>query len=264
MNTWFTRLAVGALALATLDLTSCKKDESQVVLQPAAAPSLTASTTTPDLVLTTANAGTTGEVFTYTAADFGYQAVTSYTLQIDKKGGDFSSPQSFSGGGTAGTITLTKGQLVSALLNLGATPGAATQADVRVVASVGTAAPSQVSAVTTISGTPTPVCVPNVAGSWSIIGPAGDGWSSDRALNYDCYSQSFKLTTTLNAGEFKFRQNNAWTTNLGAGSGTLSKGATLKTGGDNLSIATAGTYTITLSVTTDASGNVSGGSATVK
>lgn len=265
MTTWFTRAAAGAFALAVLGVASCKKDESQVVLQTAAAPSLTTSTAAPDLVLTTTNANATAATFTYTAADFGFPAVTTYTLQLDKKGGNFSSPQTFNGGSTAGTITLTKSQLANAYFALGTAYGATAQVDARVVASVSASAPTQISPVVTLTATPTPVCIPNTSGrNWSIIGPAGADWNTDKALTYDCYTQTFKATMPLNVGEFKFRANNDWGTNLGSGTGTLSSGASLTNGGPNLSIATAGTYTITLSVTTDASNNVTGGTATVK
>lgn len=265
MNTWFTRVTAGVLTLAALSLTACKKDETQVVLSTSAAPSLTTSTATPDLVLTTANANATGATFTYTAANFGFQAATTYTLQLDKKGGDFSAPQSFSGGSTAGTITLTKAQLANAFFALGYAYGAASQVDTRIVASVGAAAPTQVSPVVTLSATPTPVCIANATGrNWSLIGPAGTDWSTDKALTYDCYSQTFKATMTLNVGEFKFRANNDWSVNLGGGTGTLSAGESLTNGGPNLSIATAGTYSITLTVNTDGTNTVTGGTVVVK
>ncbi|QKG55899.1 SusE domain-containing protein [Hymenobacter sp. BRD128] len=265
MTSWFTRLTAGVLLLAAANLTSCKKDESQVVIKPTAAPALTASTTTPNLALTTTNSNATAATFTYTAANFGYQSATTYTLQFDKKGGNFSSPVSYPGGTAAGAITLTTAQLVKVFTNLGYTYNSTSQVDARVVATVGNAsAPQQASPVVTITGTPTPLCVANTfGGSWSLIGPAGDGWSSDRALTYDCYTQTFTLRSALNAGEFKFRANNDWSVNLG-GNGDLSKGAALTTNGPNLSIATAGTYTITLSVNTDASGAVVGGTAVVK
>lgn len=264
MNSLVTRFATGAFALLVLSVASCKKDESQVVLKSAAAPALTTSTTTPDLVLTTTNANATGATFTYTAADFGFPSVTTYTLQIDKKGGNFSNPQTFNGGSTAGTITLSKSQLANAYFALGTSYGATAQVDTRIVASVSPTAPTQVSPVVTLTATPTPVCIPNSTGrTWSIIGPAGADWNTDKALTYDCYTQTFKATMPLNAGEFKFRANNDWGVNLG-GSGSLATGATLKPGGDNLSIATAGTYTITLSVNTDGTNTVTGGTATVK
>lgn len=268
MNTWFTRAAAGLLACAALNLTSCKKDESQVVLTTAAAPTLTASTTSPDLVLTTTNANATAATFTYTAADFGFPAATTYTLQIDKKGGNFSSPQTFAAGTSAGTVSLTRSQLANAYFNLGTAYGATAQVDARVVASVSAAAPSQTSQVVTLTATPTPVCVPNTTGrTWSLIGPAGTDWNTDKPLTYDCYSQTFKATMKLNVGEFKFRANNDWTVNFGVTAATstvttssLASGISLVNNNNNLQITTAGTYNIVLAPSADGTS----GSVTIK
>ncbi|MGI4834565.1 MAG: SusE domain-containing protein [Janthinobacterium lividum] len=265
MNTWFTRVATGAFALLVLGVTACKKDESQVVLKSSAAPALTASTATPDLVLTTTNANATGATFTYTAADFGFSSVTTYSLQIDKKGGNFSSPQTVSTGATAGTFTLTKSQLANAFFALGYAYGATSQVDVRVVASVSASAPTQVSPVVTLTATPTPVCIPNTTGrNWSLIGPAGVDWSTDKALTYDCYTQTFKATMPLNVGEFKLRANNDWTEALGGAAANLATGASVSLTGGNLSIAKAGTYNITLAVSVDDQKKITGGTLTVK
>lgn len=266
MTTWFTRVAVGAFALVALSFSSCKKDETQVVAKNVAAPSLMSSTATPDLVLTATNSSATAATFTYTAADFGYAAAVTYSLQIDKKGGNFTNPQTFNGGTTAGTITLTKAQLANAFFTLGVVSGTTAQVDTRVVALLTTTAsvstPTQASSVVTLTGTPTvapPACTPNTTGrTWSLIGPAGTDWNTDRALTYDCYTQTFKATMSLNVGEFKFRANNDWTVNFGtAGNtsaitlGSLAQGIPLVNNNNNLQIPTAGTYTITLAPSAD-------------
>ncbi|GAA4497106.1 hypothetical protein GCM10023172_11490 [Hymenobacter ginsengisoli] len=259
MFTSITRATAGLLTLALLGFSSCQKDETKVTLTPKAAPALSVATTTPDLVLSTANANSTGDTFTFTAADFGYQSATSYSLQIDKKGGDFSSPQSFDGGTSAGAITLTKAQLANAFFALGVPYGASGQVDARVVASVSPNATKQSSSVVTLSATPTPVCVPNTTGrTWSLIGPAGTDWGTDVALTYDCYSQTFKARLPLQAAEFKFRANNDWSVNFGTTQATtaitmssLAQGITLTNGNNNLQITTAGTYNIVLAPSAD-------------
>ncbi|RZL03805.1 MAG: hypothetical protein EOO62_21365, partial [Hymenobacter sp.] len=106
MQTWTTKLAVGALALAVFSFSSCKKDETRTVLAVTTVPTLRASTITPDLALTTANSGTPAVTFTFTAANFGYQAGITYTLQFDKKGGNFASPITYPAGIAAGTTSL--------------------------------------------------------------------------------------------------------------------------------------------------------------
>jgi hypothetical protein len=268
MKNWFTQ-GVGLCALALLSLTSaCKKDETRAVLLPSGASTLAASTTTPDLSLTTANVNKTAVTFNYTAANYGYQAAVSYTLQFDKKGGTFANPVTYDGGTAAGAISLTTAQLVSVFTTLGYAYNSTSQVDARVVASVGAAAAPQVSAVTTITGTPTPLCIANTYGSWGIVGPAADGWpgatNTDRVMTYDCYTQTFSLKTTLAAGDLKFRADKAWTTDLGGAGTDFSSGVTLTKGGPNLTITTPGTYTVTLAITTNASGAITGGKATIK
>lgn len=269
MKNWLTK-GLGFCALVVLSLTSaCKKDETQAVLTPGAAPTLQASTTTPNLALTTANINASAVTFTYSAANFGYPAAATYTLQFDKKGGNFASPVTFTGGTAAGATSLTTAQLVNIFSSLGYPFSSASQVDVRVVASVGAAAAPSTSPVVTLTGTPVPLCIPNTfGGNWGIVGPAAGGWPgatpTDRMLTYDCYTQTFTLRTALTAGALKFRANQDWGTNLGGPSTSLAMGATLALNGPDLNITTPGTYTITLTIKTDASGAVSGGSVTIK
>lgn len=90
----------------------------------------------------------------------------------------------------------------------------------------------------TYSATPT---------SWAITGAATpNGWpdpAPDHDMTYNPTTKKWEITIALTAGEFKFRANNGWTLNLGAdndGDGSMDYG------GPNLTIATAGTYTVTL------------------
>ena len=268
MKNWLTQ-GLGLCAIVALSLTAaCKKDETRAVLTPGAAPALKASTTTPNLALTTANSGTTAVSFAYTAADFGYPAAATYTLQFDKKGGSFTSPIAYAGGTAAGTTSLTTAQLVNVFSALGYPFNASSQVDARVVASVGAAATPAVSPVVTLTGTPVPLCIANINGDWGIVGPAADGWpgatNTDRMLTYDCYTQTFTLRTTFTAGAFKFRANKAWATSLGGSGTNYSAGVALSTTGGDLVIATPGTYTVTLALTNNASGALTGGTVTLK
>lgn len=68
-------------------LWSCKKDESKVMLNLGTKPALTATATT--LTLLQANASNTAVTFNWTAADYGYSAPASYTLQLAVAGTNF-------------------------------------------------------------------------------------------------------------------------------------------------------------------------------
>lgn len=80
--------------------------------------------------------------------------------------------------------------------------------------------------------------------TWGIIGAAAGGWgdTDDVALTYDANSGLWTATLDMNADEFKFRANNAYTINLGAGA----RNGVLSNGGGNLRIAESGRYLVTL------------------
>lgn len=78
---------------------------------------------------------------------------------------------------------------------------------------------------------------------WGLIGDAtAGGWNTSTAMTFNAATSSWSVTTDLAAGSFKFRANDAWDINLG-GSAT-----NLTYGGDNISVTTAGSYTITLNL----------------
>lgn len=77
--------------------------------------------------------------------------------------------------------------------------------------------------------------------TWGLIGSAtAGGWDSDTDMTID--GNNWVLTTDLVAGEIKFRANDAWDINYGDSGAD----GTLDNGGDNIAIAEAGNYTITL------------------
>lgn len=272
MKNWLTQ-GLGLCALVLLGLTSaCKKEETRAVLTPGAAPTLKASTTTPDLALTTANKDAAAVTFTYSAADFGYSPAATYTLQFDKKGGNFTTPVALTGGTVAGATAVTTAQLVNIFSSLGYPFNSSSQVDVRVVASVGAAVAPSISPVVTLTGTPVPQCIANINGDWGIVGTAVDGWPGnplpaaqpDRMLTYDCYTQTFTLRTTFTAGAFKFRANKAWSTSLGGAGTNYSTGVALSSSAPDLVITTPGTYTVTMTLTNSTNGSLTGGTVTLK
>ncbi len=266
MKNWFSKLTVGALSL--LAVTACEKDETRVVAQADAAPKLTTSGN--NLTLLQDKAADKAVTYTWTPTTFGFNSVVTYTLQFDKKGGDFSAPSSFSVG-SALSRTLTVSELNSiyvgkGLVNTTTTPA---QLDARVVASIGPKSADVISTVSTITATPYNFCdQPAPSKAWALIGPAGKDWGTDIAMTYDCATKTYTYTGPLNADKFKFRYGGSapadgikpWDINLG---GTASTGGELTQGGPDLAITKAGTYTITLSPTIGAD-NKAAGSFTIK
>ncbi|HDR88864.1 MAG TPA: SusF/SusE family outer membrane protein [Bacteroidetes bacterium] len=78
---------------------------------------------------------------------------------------------------------------------------------------------------------------------WGLIGSATPGeWDYDTDMTYDPIEDVWTLTVDLTAGEIKFRANDGWDINLG----DTGPDGKLEYGGDNIAIAEAGNYTITL------------------
>ncbi|MHA7128248.1 SusF/SusE family outer membrane protein [Algoriphagus namhaensis] len=76
---------------------------------------------------------------------------------------------------------------------------------------------------------------------WGIIGDAtAGGWDSETPMNFDKDNNVLTIKTDLKAGAFKFRANQNWDFNYGGSNGEL------EAGGDNIPVAEAGNYTITL------------------
>lgn len=262
---------LGGYAILFAALTACKKDEVRTVAQPGSATTLTSSVTSSaaaPITLLQTRSDSVAIKYSWTPASFGYQAVVTYTLQFDKKGGDFSSPISF-GAGTSLSKTLTVYDLNSVYQAKGlvstATTPTPTPVDIRVVASIGDGA-VVTSAVSTVTATPYAFCAQPAANkAWSIIGSVGPGgpstdWSTDYPMVYDCSTKTYTYTGALRVGEYKFRFGKSWDANLG---GSSSTGGTLSQGANNLKITTAGTYTIVLTPTNDTAGQAAG-SYTIK
>ncbi len=90
----------------------------------------------------------------------------------------------------------------------------------------------------------------------SIIGDAAQGWATDEMMDYDPQTDLWSITIDLTAGSFKFRLNGGWGNGINLGLGDASHPQyTLDnlwndSGSQNIPVAAAGNYTITLSIGT--------------
>ncbi|TPG63627.1 SusE domain-containing protein [Hymenobacter nivis] len=248
MKNWLTQ-AAGICTVAAVALTGCKKDEVQATITPTNAPTLAASTTA--VVLAQANAASTAVTytwtpvtgFTWTNTDAPYNPAITYQLQIDKKGGAFTAPATIDAGTSPTNVTVEA--LNTALTTLGIAPGTATPVDVRLNARYASNTP-QASPVVPLTVTSYKACVAPNSDSWGVVGDAADGWpdattNTDVPLTYNCDTKTYDITRAFKVGAFKIRLNKAWTVDYGSSSST---GGPLVKGGGNISIATAGTYTV--------------------
>lgn len=81
---------------------------------------------------------------------------------------------------------------------------------------------------------------------WGMIGDAvpNSNWSVDSDMKFvNDGTGNWVLNLPLNPGNFKFRRNHDWGTNLGGSDGTLTLG------GADINVAEAGTYTVTMNPT---------------
>ena len=248
--------------MLSLSLAACKKDEIKVTSEFSAPPALAASTTNAG-VLAKANADNPAVTYTWTpyavktSDDSKVASTVTYTLQFAKAGTNFASVQEVDGGaGAASSLAIKTSKLNSILLSLGLPDSQSGRVDVRLKTFVAGNLPTLYSSTMQLTATPYDECTPPNADAWGLVGPAGDGWpgaatATDRTLKWDCKVNAYVLRTMLNAGDFKFRKDKDWGVNLGALTKPLTPGTaptTLKPNGEDMTIKTPGTYTITLTV----------------
>ncbi|MDR6564761.1 MULTISPECIES: SusE domain-containing protein [unclassified Arcicella] len=217
----------------------CKKDEEIAVLDANAIPVVTLSSS--NLVLDKDKADTEVLTVSWANPNYGFKAAPSYTILIDKKGGDFTKAVSLVTG-TALKKVFKASELNAILLGFGFLPGAASDIDIKVQSSLGA---STVLSSTTGSLKATPYSAKlDLSTTWGVVGSAANNWGATPDLPFYKTDVANVLVAyvTLTDGEIKFRQNNDWTVNLGGSAGVLSAG------GDNIAVK-AGTYKITLNPT---------------
>lgn len=166
----------------------------------------------------------------------GDATVVNYSIEIAAAGTSFATP-SVAGVSTSTFKNFTVAELNAAVLDAGFKPFVESSIDIRVKSTIGgVASTPQISNSYTIKVTPYPAW-PN----WGIIGSATPtGWDSDTNLDYDLTTKKYSTTLNMVVGEFKFRLDDAWTTNYGDDGNNL----TLEPGGANIPITVAGSYTI--------------------
>lgn len=124
---------LGALLFSVM-LSSCANDIEKIVMTPNNAPSGVAIDNNTPLICTSENAKDTVFVVTWEPADFGKNISSVYTLQIDVKGNNFTSPQEITAGNCVYKKHLTSDNLNSIMHKLVQPIDVATDLEVRVKA----------------------------------------------------------------------------------------------------------------------------------
>lgn len=229
-------------AMASVAFWSCEKDEVRAILREGSAPVLSA--TQPVLLLNSANADDTVQVFSWNASDFGYQAAVKYTLQFDKAGNDFAEPREVVVAGLEKKYTTAEFNQMAILLGLA--PDTEGTIEARVKAEVAPGVDPVYSAPVTLKATPYLVVInyPSmyVPGDYQGWNPGAAPKISSKKSNNDYEGYIYFGS---GSGEFKITSERDWNhTNYGdAGGGKLS------TDGGNLKVPTTGYYRLKANTT---------------
>ncbi|WP_164969660.1 SusE domain-containing protein [Aquirufa rosea] len=234
-------LKIFSLIIFSLGLISCEKEFIQPVLTASTGPSITLSKAT--AVLVKEEVANEALTVSWPKPDYGFTAAASYTILIDKKGGDFSKAVAVSVGGDL-KKTFKVGELNPILLQLGLKAGVASGVDFKLQSVIG---PTTSFLSPAASFTVTPFLDKlDLSTNWGVVGSATPGgWNGPDLPFYKTDVANVLVAyVDLAVGEIKFRTDNKWDYNVGdGGSGSI------KVNGDNIKVNTAGSYKITLDLT---------------
>jgi hypothetical protein len=221
--------------LGIVTIGACQKDETKLVAKVGASPVLTTTSTT--LVLKTEDASKEALNFTWSKANFNYDAAISYTLEIDKKGANFANLKPYLAEGTTNAKKFTVEEFNNLTFSMGLLSGVSSQLEARIKASIGKNVAPIYSDVTTINVTPYsfavvyPALMINGRNSWSTPTVRTNGFvltSPDFSNKYEGYiylpnadgygGDALQLTSTVDQKVYGW---GGTATTLAVGSGNL-------------------------------------------
>ncbi|AWW00476.1 SusE domain-containing protein [Arcticibacterium luteifluviistationis] len=218
-------------------LSSCEKEEIRAVLDPAAKPVVTLSSSS--LELSKENADANALTVSWEKPAFGFNAGAQYRILVGKAGSNFVEAQVFSTGSDL-SRSWTNKQLNGLLQSMGFEPAAAGELEIA-VESILSEAQVQRSEVMPLSAVGY-LDKLDLSSPWGIVGSAAaNGWDGpDMPFFKTSEAGIFVAYVMLADGEIKIRQNNDWAVNYG----DTGMDGVLDDGGDNIAV-TAGTYAVT-------------------
>jgi len=237
------------LGLTVLAFTACKDDEVGPVLKVKSTPVLTSPAGGTSYVLTAAKASEVFANFSWSAADYGFDAAITYTIQMDLAGKNFAEPVTV--GSTSGLSLsgITNEKINTFLFVTKALPGEeAVDVEFRVAANVNSDVPTIYSPTIKLNVTPYTIVVVypklQVPGSYQGWDPTNDNtviFSAKSDERYEGYV-NFGSDNT----EFKFTKGKAWDVNWG----DTGADGSLNPSGDNIKAPVAGVYKLNVDLNT--------------
>jgi len=226
------------LIFCLLGFLSCDRGPLDPVVQLGGAPQITAPGNNTNYEVTLENIEELLANFTWTGADFGFDAAVTYNLQIDLAGANFESPITLANVNTLNSDVL-KSQVNTVLLSKGIVDDATADAEIRVVATISSEVEPLISDPITIT-----VKTVFVEIEFPDVFLPGDyqGWDPPSAFaifsrDSDNVFQGFNFFSQ-DMANFKFTADRNWDTNWGdddPADGTLDMGGldnNLATGGE--------------------------------
>ncbi len=215
--------SIWLLFIGVLFFGSCAEEERDPQIYLLKSPAVTSPTGTKSYILEEANTGNVMESYSWSAADFGFPAAITYTLQFAESGKNFASPVNVVVTSSLG-YALKVGELNQQLLARSYGAGTQVQMEGRVKASVGDYAPAQYSPVFKFSVIPFDVKLPPLY----LLGDATiDGWDNktDQAMPFWSVGV-YGIVTPLkpNASIKVIKTQGAWAPQWGQASGTWEGG----------------------------------------
>lgn len=227
-------LALGVLA------TGCLEDEIGPFLKLGEAPTITTPTGGTSFVLTEDAEASIVSNFTWTAADFGYDAGIEYELQLDQAGNGFAEAISLGTTNGLSVDDLSVGKLNGMLLAKGFPDNVATDMELRVIATVSDKVESLISQSVALSVTPYKALVVfpklGVPGSHQGWDPANENtviFSRESDGSYEGF-----LHFAVDNAEYKYTDGPSWDVNYGDDGND----GTLEAGSGNIMAGAAGIY----------------------
>lgn len=243
INRWL----IGFSFLALLLVGACSEEDFGPVLTLGDAPAITAPTAGSSFVLTEDKAGEVFADFSWTAADFGFAAGVSYTLEMDRGGANFAAPVSL-GAVNSLSLEVTKGKINSVLLAKGVGGGTSIPVEFRVVATVNPDVAPVYSPTISVNVTPYESVIEypklQVPGSYQGWDPANSN-TVIHSLKSDGRFEGYLYFADPNT-EFKYTDGPSWDVNYG----DTGADGTLDRGGDNIKATDGGMYKLNVNINT--------------
>lgn len=218
---------IGVLAV------SCNADavDDRPIVDGVTIPEITAPATGKEFVLKADDAAKEAAKFTWSAAKYSNPVSISYTLLIDKKGGDFSKAKKLetTTNGTTEVSVLVK-DLNQAAIDLGGQPDVVAMYDVKIASNISGAVQQISKGLITISVTPYLGRVAYEFTDWYLIGAAvAGGWDNNVDTKHQPMfrdgkeANKYKFVGYFKAGNFKLISvKGSWASQLGkASEGTI-------------------------------------------